>query len=105
MKGAEAVRAFAVALLTGDGHFECGETWTLQDGWRAYARTGCAMLTLPPRAMRKLGELYRDTPGAPDEVRRLGETMIECSNAAKAKNERREVPDGALAITPHAGKG
>lgn len=47
---------------------------------------------MQPRAMRKLGETYRDHPDAPPEVRDLGLTMIECANAARRKNASGERP-------------
>lgn len=59
---------------------------------------------MQPRAMRKLGEKYVSAPEASDEVRDLGRTMIECANAAKAKNDKHVVPDGAAAFVPHRGQ-
>lgn len=104
MRGREALLAFGDAIINGAGDFECGEMWTLEDGWRAYIRTGTKMLHMPPRGMRKLGESYRDHPGAPECVVELGKTMIECANAAKDKRDRGIIPDGAVATIPHHGR-
>lgn len=86
-----------------DGDIECGEVYSLQRGWQAYMRAGEKVLILPPRAMRKLGEKYRDHAEAPAEVRDLGKTMIKCANAAKEKNRRHVIPDAAVAFLPHQG--
>lgn len=94
---------FGEHMLASDGPIECGETWDTQHGWRAYMRAGTKAVMMAPRAMRKLGEKYRDHPDAPDEVRSLGKTMIECANAAKEKNSRCYIPDEAVAMIPHAG--
>lgn len=94
---------FGEHMMANDGPVECGETWSLEHGWRAYMRAGTKAVMMPPRAMRVLGEKYRDRPDAPPEVRSLGETMIECANAAKMKNERGERPANAVAFVPHKG--
>ncbi len=104
MTGADAVASFADAIMSSDGNIETGELWTLQDGWRAYMRVGQKALTLPPRTMRRLGESFRDHPDAPEDVRACGEAMIECANAAKAKNDRHEIPDGAAAAVSAQGR-
>lgn len=92
---------FGEHMMASGEPIECGETWSLEHGWRAYMRAGTKAIMMQPRAMRKLGEQYRDYPGAPKEVRDLGVTMIECANAAKDKNARRLIPDGAAAFVPH----
>lgn len=103
-RGAQAVAAFTEAIVTGQGDIECGETWTLQDGWRTYVRTGRHALTLPPRAMRRLGERFRDHPEASPQIREIGELMVACANAAKEKSDRGVIPDGAAAVVPHQGR-
>lgn len=94
---------FGEHMMESNDPIECGETWAAHHGWRTYMRVGTKAAVMTPRAMRKLGEKYRDHPDAPPEVRSLGEIMIECSNAAKMKNDRGEVPDGAVTMIPHVG--
>lgn len=92
---------FGDHMMNSDGPLECGETWSADHGWRTYLRAGSKAIVMPPRAMRKLGEKYRDHPEATDDVRKLGTTMVECSNAAKNKNERHVIPaDPALFALP-----
>lgn len=94
---------FGEHMMASNGDIECGETWSLEHGWRAYMRAGTKAIMMKPRAMWKLGKMYRDHPDAPKEVRELGETMIECANAAKMKNENHVIPDDAAAFVPHQG--
>jgi hypothetical protein len=94
---------FGEHMIAGDGNIECGETWSLEHGWRAYMKAGTKAIMMPPRSMRKLGMMYRDQPGATKELRDLGVTMIECANAAKAKNDAHVIPDDAAEFVPHVG--
>ena len=95
---------FGEHMMTSGEPIETGETWTLENGWRAYMRCGQKVLTLKPREMRKLGEMYRDWPESPEDVRKLGRDMIEAANAAKDKNKRHVIPDGAAQFVPHQGR-
>lgn len=94
---------FGEHMMNCAGDIECGETWSLEHGWRAYMRAGSKAIMMMPRAMRKLGEKYRDHPDAPKEIVDLGLTMIECANAAKDKNDAHVIPDGAAEFVPHRG--
>lgn len=94
---------FGEHMMSADGPIECGETWSLEHGWRAYIRAGTKAIMMQPRAMRKLGETYRDHVAAPPEVRELGQTLIECAKAAKRKNDRGELPADAVAFVPYKG--
>ena len=95
---------FGEHMAASGGPIECGETWSPEHRWRCYMKAGTKVIMMPPRTMRKMGEKYRDHQNAPADVRDLGLTMIECANAAKDKNARGVVPDGAAAMIPHAGR-
>lgn len=94
---------FGEHMVSSGEPIEVGETWTPEQGWRAYMRCGLKAITMKPREMRRLGEMYVSAPEAPEEVRQLGRDMIESANAAKQKNERHEIPDGAAGFIPHEG--
>lgn len=94
---------FRDAIMASDGIIECGEIWTIDHGWRGYLRAGSKVMKMPPREMRKLGELFRDHPDTIDEVRTIGTAMIEAANAAKAKNATHVIPDGAAQFIHHRG--
>lgn len=94
---------FADHMMASNEPVEVGETWTLENGWRAYIRCGMKALIMKPREMRKLGEMYCGWPNAPDVVVEIGKNMIEAANAAKSKNDRHEIPEGAAEFSKPLG--
>jgi len=103
MRGPNAMLRWAEAMLAGDGEIECGAVWDYRRGWRTYMRSGKHVLMLAPRAMRKLGEAFRDASAVDPAVRELAKTMVDCANDVTGRIDRHDVPAGAVAYIPHQG--
>ena len=100
--GPSAVREFIAHVRNaGDGFIECGECWEPNSGWRVYMRSGNKALIVAPKIMRRIGKEM--VARGSHDIGKLGRTMVEISAAAKEKQAKRIIPEGAAELLPARG--
>lgn len=78
---------FGDHLMTSVDRLECGETWSIEHGWRAYVRVGKMGLVMSANSFRRLGYDLRNAPDVSDEIKSIGDGMVQIADAVQEKND------------------